>query len=615
MFYSQMSIFSGSRSKRGSLSRCILSLGLLMCLSFTVSELSATPRVEGATGESTTGALSDIIPASSPYAFGYEPSVTGEREASLDLRSIEDWWDTIQARAEALSATWTEDEREVWRRIMSLPLPKTQAEWSAMGVSRAPHFWIYGLGLTPALVIKVPDVKKLHLWSRSNLSASKLGFVEIKHARGVYWRRAMKRWTLLVRVHKDLVHFALLPQSAEPVLLSFFLRDRQTDNLTEKLRRMFDLLPESARGSGMIQLSSITDLFFGSNIPILKHSGASLGLPSPLFSSCEDDLRAISATSPTLTFGLERQAGPKSPHMASPQRAYELYTHLEISQPLQARLSALQERAEPRRSPKRSDALELGLRFDLQALTRLIHERGQSWRDHPWRCKPLRTLNGLSDLTSRPQFGMFMNFVGGVHGMTTRIERESPEEIKRRRETGILAPNDLGSIFAGWVELIHENAPLFASFAYSAITQTQLQAPFNQPDHIMRSISDLFPRLPQPMFSLHPERLIFSVGERGQAGHKRHITLLDKRSPIDSSTHLKPLSSRRPPLLWLDIPPKLSEWFSRRLESYKGGAQSRKSESQSAQDSASQPRLESIQVHTSSAGLMIQSTLIPRSSP
>ena len=73
--------------------------------------------------------------------------------------------------------------------------------------------------------------------------------------------------------------------------------------------------------------------------------------------------------------------------------------------------------------------------------------------------------------------------------MTTRIERESPEEIKRRRETGVLAPNDLGSIFAGWVELIHENAPLFASFAYSAITQTQLQTPFNQPDHIMRSIS------------------------------------------------------------------------------------------------------------------------------
>ena len=103
------------------------------------------------------------------------------------------------------------------------------------------------------------------------------------------------------------------------------------------------------------------------------------------------------------------------------------------------------------------------------------------------------------------------------------------------------------------------------------------------------------------MFSLHPERLIFSVGERGREGHKQHIELLDKRSPKDSSTHLKPLSSRRPPLLWLDIPPKLSEWFSRRLDSYKGGARSQKSESQSA-DLASQPRLASIQVHTAAQG-------------
>ena len=67
--------------------------------------------------------------------------------------------------------------------------------------------------------------------------------------------------------------------------------------------------------------------------------------------------------------------------------------------------------------------------------------------------------------------------------MTTRIERESPEEIKRRRETGVLAPNDLGSIFAGWVELIHENAPLFASFSAIERICLRLAAPSKDARH------------------------------------------------------------------------------------------------------------------------------------
>jgi len=211
--------------------------------------------------------LSDKIPAHAPYAFGYDPVLMGGEMRSADLGAFNEWWSFIAHQAQDQKLKWTEEERKVWQQLASLPLPRSAEDWTKMGFDHTPRFWVYGLGLTPALVLEVPSPETFRTWIKHNIAKHHFGFKEISHPRGSYWRKRLKRWTILARLNGEHLHATLIPQAAEPVLLSYFLRNQHKDHLTPKLRRSVARLPGDARGSGIIQLDLIIDLFFGSQNP------------------------------------------------------------------------------------------------------------------------------------------------------------------------------------------------------------------------------------------------------------------------------------------------------------------------------------------------------------
>ena len=108
--------------------------------------------------------LSDMIPVDAPYAFGYDPVLSGHQMTSTQLGMLNDWWTLLQRRAQEAKVTWTDEEQKAWREFASLPLPKSPQDWPNMGFDRVPRFWIYGLGLTPALIIEIPSPKRLRQW-------------------------------------------------------------------------------------------------------------------------------------------------------------------------------------------------------------------------------------------------------------------------------------------------------------------------------------------------------------------------------------------------------------------------------------------------------------------
>ena len=557
--------------------------------------------------------LSDLIPVDAPYAFGYDPVLSGRQMTSAQLGMLNDWWALLQRRAQETKAGLTDEEQKAWQEFSSLSFPKSPQDWSNMGFDRVPRFWIYGLGLTPALVLEVPSPKRLHSWIKHHMSEKHLGFKEIAHSNGSYWRKRLKRWTLLARLHGRYVHFAMIPQAAEPVLLSFFLRNRHAQNLTANLRRLFAYLPQGSRGSGMIQLNLIIDLFFGSQRPLLKFSGEALGLPTSLFASCSHDLRSVGAALPSLTLGLSDrgQGADRSLSQSDGSESmYQIYTHLEIDSELWRRLQKLQENTQPIWVPKTGDALGMGLRFNLSTMAKFLLDTAQTWRQNPWSCRPMKGLNQFTSILDNPQFNAFVSLMGDLSGVTYQIYQES-----RVSKPGLTQP-DLGSMFTGWIELIHPNPSLVLTFLYSSIVGKSVPPNYLKSDRIIHDVSDQFSRLPSPMLSVHPDRIIFSIGRQGHAAHQQlRVHVSDK------------LKSSRP-LIWVETPAKLGEWLKRKLSSntqdpkYKSSSKSATEpslKSPQTKDLASSlhqsepPQFRSLKIYLNESGFMIESTLVVKS--
>ena len=551
--------------------------------------------------------LSDLIPVDAPYAFGYDPIVTGQSSTSFTLGTLSEWWNLVRDRAQEQEMKWTEEEREAWRSFSTLPLPKSPQEWSEMGLEQMPRFWVYGLGLTPALVLELSSPDRFKKWMQREVDASHLGFEERAHSNGPYWRKRLKRWTLLARLSGRYIHFAMIPQAAEPVLLSFFLRKRHTQTLTPRLRKALAELPPGARGSGLIQLNFIIDLFFGSQRPLLKYSGEALGLPNSLFASCEADLRAIGETLPKITLGLSSPDTKRGTSQTqSSSSSYRIYTHLEIADDLVSRLKRAQNNAQAIWTPlMHEEALGVGMRFNVRDISSIFSDLGKKWRETPWSCRPLKGLNHMMSFTEDPQYQAGISMLGDLNGLTFQISQET------RNITSQNVGTRQGTMFTGWVELIHPHAPLLLQLMYSSITKKSLPPQYATPNRVLHDLSSLFPHLSAPLLSLHPDRVMMSMGIFGREAHQK----LSVHEPSEPTSN--------PPLLWVDIPPKLSAWVQQRFSS--GASKREKHDDSHAQGSSrikkirpldlpkKSPELRNFKINLSGAGIMIESTLVVKS--
>lgn len=530
--------------------------------------------------------ISDAIPSDTPYIFGYEPqwktleksSVDHQRAETFDL--IKSLWNSATLKADELSSSWTDEERSIWRFFKDLPLPKSKGELANIGFDQPSAFWLYGLGLTPALILEVPSPDKFRAWVLKHLSPLEHGFVEVHQGSRGYWRRPLKRWTFLLRFTGHRLHLALIPKTAEPILLSYFLRDEESMNVTDRLRDRFSQLPQHSKASGFISLQKLIDLFFGSSIPILKHSAQSLGLPNPLFSACEKDLRSIGDSLQTLTLGMRRLEGDR----------VDIFTHLTISSEHMESIRQLQNVDTPPLSLKTSqNSGGIGSRMHFGQLITLLEERGLQWRAQPWSCPLLIDFNSLTKMSDNPQFSLIKSLLSPLHGFTLTAKRQANDLSQTTPAQTVPAQTapaqsltavdkNLKTHFSGWLELYYPSPQLLLNLFTSIAKTPPLSKQHYQVDGKLRDISYLNPNLNPLLLSLNPKRLMISVGEWGKGQHQsaqNSMAQHARKLPIDTKVSAD-RDSLKHPLFWLSLPANFSQWLRAKFIDYQNRTKNHK---------------------------------------
>ena len=492
---------------------------------------------------------SDSIPESSPYVFGYEPrwdeghsEIHGTND-TIDL--LHSMWTLAEQRAQEQSTQWTEEEKATWEMLRRLPVPRTAEELKSMGFDRPSAAWVYGLGLTPSAVIELPSPERFLQWVEKNISPLSHGFDKVQHPLGAYWRKGLKRWTLLVRLKLNKIYISIIPRESEPVLLSYFLRDQQAKSVTKKLESLFKQLPMGARGSGFISLKNLIDLFFGSEQPLLKFSASGFGLPSPFFSGCESDLRSIGEAMHTMSFGLSRSA----------EGHLEVLTQLSLSEehlnPL-LETTVRQSVLEPLKIKSNLDQERVGeiaSRTQFKAFFDVIDRLGGEWRSSPWTCPILVSLNQFSGLQEKAQYQIAKGILSSLSGFTARVKEQrsgdQPEEIKP---------------FSVWLEIAHQSPQQLLRLISSMSGSDPLEASDYQSDSKVKHLRLSNPKLAKTHFSLDAQRLMLSIDDWGLAIHTGlRESSLHTRGMISEAHELSY------PILWLSLPPSFSEWLNERL--------------------------------------------------
>jgi hypothetical protein len=175
-------------------------------------------------------------------------------------------------------------------------------------------------------------------------------------------------------------------------------------------------------------------------------------------------------------------------------------------------------------------------------------------------------------------------------------------------------------MYSGWIELIHPNAPLVLQLLYTSLVGASSSPQVIAPDRAIHDLSDQLPRLSSPLLSLHPDRVIMSIGDFGRRAHQ------------ELHTHIQSQNEARIPLLWVEIPDELSEWLQRKFSSTPDKktssdlskiTKSRGSKPKQRKDisssktrrgtASSPPQLRALKMFLNHAGLMIESTLVVKS--
>jgi hypothetical protein len=537
--------------------------------------------------------LSDAIPIETPYIFGYEPRWRTANQSSASPRVqkykwqlINRFWSAVNEQVAHLSPRWTDEEKRVWQMVASLPIPKTDEELSQIGFDRPSAFWVYGLGLTPAFIFEVPNPKKLNTWARAHLANREHTFKSVKYHAGTYWRKELTRWVILLRLKGKRLYLSILPKRAEPVLLSYFLRDVQPQSVTQTLRTHFDSLPQG-RGSGVINLENMIDLIFGSKRPLLKHSGTSLGLPTPIFKPCEADLRAVGEQVKSITLGLKE----------TDQNSVDVFTHFSLSQPRLTLLEPVKLSSTPLddlRSSEEYGGIAMRMRFG--GLFSALENIGQQWSTTPWTCPLLQSFNQMSLATKLPQWSFIKGLLSPLEGLTMLIHKNNSQD-----------PNKNMSLnFEGWLELFYPSPNFIINLLTNLKKIPKLPADYYLLDGKIRDWTIVNSNLNKPLVSLTNKGIMASLGSWGERIHR------EKKTDQQSQSTLKLVSSNQlgHPLLWLSLPSDFTTWLQAKLASYRNRTiKGDHSQLPNVQTNTSQRIFRVLSLHLVESGLLLKVTL------
>ena len=498
--------------------------------------------------------LSDLIPKDTVFAFGHEPRwEQASQPTSNYWVQIQKFGREVRSNVEKKSENWTEEEQKVWRNLSSLPFPNTETELAELGISSTSAFWLYGLGIIPAFVMEVQQPKKLRAWAHLHIQSRAHGFKLVPHHQGEYWRKEMKRWVLLVRLKAKRLHVSLLPKKSEPILLSYFLRDQQKASLSSELRNYFQALPQG-RGSGLIKINNLIDMFFGSQVPLLQHSGKALGLPMPIFSSCEQDFRRFAGQFTLLSFGL---------HEVTAQNL-SILTHIHLEQSLHASLSPSFNNLMPVYLPKRSnDFGALSLRLNMMNLISYAKGLGQNWQSEPWTCPLFSSFNEWPKFSQRPEINMLSGLIGELKGLSLMMHK-IPQDKVNPGPSDPQVSTTLGKSdnnFDIWTEILHPTPQLLLNMVLSLWKIQKLPNSFYQLDGQLKDISFLNTRWSHAYLSLSDQKLMFSLGPWGKVKHTQMIEQ-NRQNLIETQ------SSGEWPFLHFSLPPTFSAWLEKKLINY-----------------------------------------------
>ena len=498
--------------------------------------------------------LSDLIPKDTVFAFGYEPKWEESKvKKSHYWAQVQELARQVRLNVERKSKSWTEEEQQAWQALSSIPFPTTELELAELGINTTSAFWLYGLGLIPAFVMEIEQPKKLRAWANKHIQNREHGFKRVEHHQGAYWRKEMKRWVLLLRLKGHHLQMSLLPKNSEPILLSYFLREQQKASLSEELQAYFKALPVG-RGSGLIKISNLIDMFFGSEVPILQQSGRALGLPVKLFSSCEQDFRRFGSSFNLMSFGLYETSDQK----------LSILTHVHLDKTLHDSLEPSFKSLKAINMPKRStDSGSLSMRFNTGALITFISNIGQAWENKPWSCPMFSSFNEWSKLTKRPELAILNGLVGELKGLSLMMhkntkQKPSSDMVSSKSQTlAVKADNQ----FDLWIEFLHPAPQNLLNILIKLGQLPRLPNRFYHIDGLLKDISFLSTRLNQAFLSLSQQKLMLSIGAWGESKHRDMI----KKNLEDMKA--KP-SSMALPFLHFALPPVFSDWLAERLKAY-----------------------------------------------
>ena len=363
----------------------------------------------------------------------------------------------------------------------------------------------------------------------------------------------MKRWVLLLRLKDHRLQISLLPKKSEPILLSYFLREQQKASLSEELQAYFKALPVG-RGSGLIKISNLIDMFFGSDVPILQQSGRALGLPVKLFSSCEQDFRRFGSSFNLMSFGLYETLDKK----------LSILTHIHLDETLHDSLEPSFKSLRPINMPKRStDSGSLSMRFNTGALITFISNMGQTWENKPWNCPIFSSFNEWSKLSKRPELAILNGLVSELKGLSLMMHKTTNQKLRsdvvssKSQTLAVKADNQ----FDLWIELLHPAPQNLLNILINLAQLPKLPNRFYHVDGLLKDISFLSTRLNQAFLSLSKRKLMLSIGTWGESKHRDMI-----KNKLEVMK-VKP-SSLASPFLHFALPPVFSDWLAEKLKAY-----------------------------------------------
>jgi len=399
--------------------------------------------------------LAPLIPAETPYLFGH---LSAWREE--DSQALWRYWranesERVTAWEQLLSKLDGEQSKELSALRERLQLPSDRAGWRSVGIERLPEVAFYGTGLIPTLAFTVDERRLFSDWVKAQLQGVTYGFESRAHPRGYYWRRAFKRWTLIIKLSPlgegpaGVIQVSLLPRSAEPVLLSDVLSPPARPLTADTLKERLLVFGEEIEPTGWIDLHGVLSSLLGSAPPALAQSARALSLPLPaqLTGACAGELVAVSSTFPLISLG------------ASPsQETIETLFHLSPEALSLLSGLALPHDAFPEDAEEARPALAARVSLNPLGVEPLLRRLAQ-WRRAPWSCPIIKSLNRLA-LSSETidQLPIFKMFTGHIRGLEVHLS-ELPSEGRQALKGWVALRSMQPELLWGAIQAMGERAP------------------------------------------------------------------------------------------------------------------------------------------------------------